>query len=180
MWGLHAAQLTRVYMQCRTGESLDEWSDERIWRELRSRLDTHDGSALAEGAIVEKSLTTLHSLVVDPMQHGRLFLVGDAAHVMPPTAAKGLNLATAEVQLLAEALAAWHRSGQTALLDAYSSTCLPRVWWAESFSWWMTWLLHPVDDEFQHRLQVAQLQQLVASRAAGTWFAENYLGIAAF
>jgi p-hydroxybenzoate 3-monooxygenase len=180
LWGLHAAQLTRLYLECRAGESVDDWPDERIWLEATSRLETRDGFTLGEGTIVEKGVTTLHSLVVEPMQYGRLFLVGDAAHVMPPTAAKGLNLATADVQVLATALRAWHRSGETALLDAYSSTCLPRVWWAEHFSWWMTWLLHRVDDDFERRLQVAQLQQLVASRAAATWFAENYLGVAAF
>jgi p-hydroxybenzoate 3-monooxygenase len=178
LWGLHANDLTRFYLQWSRDEALDQWSDERIWGELKSRLGTPAATAPAEGPIVEKAVTSLHSIVVEPMQYGRLFLAGDAAHVMPHTAAKGLNLALADVRVLAEALATWYRTGAADSLDAYSNTCLRRAWWAEHFSWWMTWLLHRVDDEFEQRLQRAQLQQLVASRAAATLLAENYLGVA--
>jgi p-hydroxybenzoate 3-monooxygenase len=179
LWGLGTPELSRVYLQSRPDESLGDWSDERIWREANARLETAGGSMLATGDIVEKGMTTLHSVIVEPMQYGRLFLVGDAAHLMPPTAAKGLNLALADVRVLAPALIAWYQSGETALLEAYSSTCLRRVWWAEHVSWWMTWLLHASDDAFEQRLQLAQLRQVVASRAAASVLAENYLGLAA-
>ena len=177
LWGLRAAELTRLYLQWRPNDSLDEWSDDRIWQELQTRLETSDGWTLAAGQIVEKGITTVHSLVTEPMQYGRLFLAGDAAHILPPTGAKGMNLAIADVQVLAQALAAWYMTGRTDLLEAYSPTCLRRVWWAEHFSWWMTWMLHSFDDDFQHRLQLAQLHQIVTSRAASTSLAENYLGL---
>jgi p-hydroxybenzoate 3-monooxygenase len=175
--GLHAAELTRLYLQWRPNEAPDEWPDERIWQELQTRLATNDGWTLAAGQIVEKGITTLHSLVTEPMQYGRLFLAGDAAHVLPPTGAKGMNLAIADVQVLAQSLVAWYRTGRTDLLEAYSPTCLQRVWWAEHFSWWMTWMLHSFDDDFQHQLQLAQLRQVVKSPAAATGLAENYLGL---
>ena len=128
---------------------------------------------------MEKSITAMRSFVVEPMQYGRLFLAGDAAHVVPPTGAKGLNLAAADVKVLAEALIDWYRSGRTEQLDAYSATCLRRVWRAEHFSWWMTTMLHraPGDDGFGQRLQLAQLRYVCGSRAAATSLAENYVGL---
>jgi p-hydroxybenzoate 3-monooxygenase len=175
LWGLGSGDLSRFYLQSQPGETIEDWPSQRIWEEAQARLE----AAEATGDILEKGMLTVHSVVVEPMQYGRVFLVGDAAHVMPPTAAKGLNLALADVRVLAPALIAWYQSGETALLEAYSSTCLPRVWWAEHVSWWMTWLLHQTDDDLQQRLQLAQLRHVVASRAAATAFAENYLGVAA-
>ncbi|MDI3341483.1 MAG: FAD-dependent monooxygenase, partial [Sphaerobacter sp.] len=154
------------------------WPDERIWEELRRRL-ARDGWSLTEGPVLEKGITTMRSSVVEPMQYGRLFLAGDAAHIVPATGAKGLNLAVADVKVLAEALVAWYATGRTDLLERYSETCLRRVWRAEHFSWWMTSMLHrmPDDDPFQQRLQLAQLRYVCSSRAAATTLAENYVGL---
>ncbi len=177
---MRSPELSRLYVQCAPGDQLDQWPDERIWRELRGRLATNDGWTLAEGPILEKSITTMRSFVVDPMRYGRLFLAGDAAHVVPPTGAKGMNLAIADVRVLAEALADWYRTGQTALLDAYSATCLRRVWRIQHFSWWMTAMLHSFDDDqdgFQHQLQLSQLRYVCGSQAAATTLAENYVGL---
>ncbi|HEU5331083.1 MAG TPA: 4-hydroxybenzoate 3-monooxygenase [Thermomicrobiales bacterium] len=172
--------LSRFYLQCRPDEPLDEWPDERIWSELSARLATEDAWALTPGPILEKTITTMRSLVVEPMRYGRLFLAGDAAHIVPPTGAKGLNLAVADVRVLAAALAAWFRTGSAALLDNYSATCLRRVWRAEHFSWWMTTMLHrqdAADPGFQHRLQLSQLHYVCDSTAAATTLAENYVGL---
>ena len=149
---MRSPELSRLYLQCATDENLDEWPDERIWEELQARLGV-DGWTLNEGPILEKGVTPMRSFVVEPMQWGRLFLAGDAAHIVPPTGAKGLNLAIRDVSVLAEALVEWYRSGDSGLLDAYSETCLRRVWRAEHFSWWMTTTLHraPSDDEFALR-----------------------------
>ena len=176
---MRSPALTRLYAQCEPADTLDEWPDERVWEELHLRLTTHDGWALHEGRVVEKSITAMRSFVVEPMQYGRLFLAGDAAHVVPPTGAKGLNLAAADVKVLAEALVDWYRSGRTEMLAAYSATCLRRVWRAEHFSWWMTTMLHraPGDDGFGQRLQLAQLRYVCGSRAAATSLAENYVGL---
>jgi p-hydroxybenzoate 3-monooxygenase len=175
---MRSPELSRLYLQCATDENLDEWPDERIWDELQARLGV-DGWTLNEGPILEKGVTPMRSFVVEPMQWGRLFLAGDAAHIVPPTGAKGLNLAIRDVSVLAEALVEWYRSGDSGLLDAYSETCLRRVWRAEHFSWWMTTTLHraPSDDEFALRLQQAQIRYLSTSRAAATALAENYVGI---
>jgi p-hydroxybenzoate 3-monooxygenase len=171
--------LTRLYLQCPRDDSLENWSDERIWRELQARLETEDDWTLTAGPILERSITTMRSAVVEPMQYGRLYLAGDAAHIVPPTGAKGMNLAVADVRVLATALVAWYREGRTDLLDAYSATCLRRVWRAEHFSWWMTSMLHrSADDGFEERLQLSQLRYLVSSRAATTGLAENYVGLA--
>jgi p-hydroxybenzoate 3-monooxygenase len=178
---MRSPELSRLYVQCAPGDQIDQWPDERIWRELRGRLATNDGWTLAEGPILEKSITTMRSFVVDPMQYGRLFLAGDAAHVVPPTGAKGMNLAIADVRVLAEALADWYRTGQTRLLDAYSATCLRRIWRVQHFSWWMTAMLHRFDDDqdgFQHQLQLSQLRYVCGSQAAATTLAENYVGLA--
>jgi p-hydroxybenzoate 3-monooxygenase len=171
---MRSPQLTRLYLQCRPDEPLDEWPDERIWEELRLRLGL-PGWTLNEGPIVEKGVTGMRSFVVEPMQHGRLYLAGDAAHIVPPTGAKGLNLAVADVRVLADAIA----SGDDAQLERYSETALRRVWRAEHFSWWMTSMLHRVEggDEFDARLQLSQLAYVCSSRAAATSLAENYVGL---
>ena len=177
---MRSPTLTRLYVQCAPDDPLEAWPDARVWEELHARLETRDGWSLHEGPIVEKGITTMRSFVVEPMRYGRLFLAGDAAHVVPPTGAKGMNLAAADVRVLAEALVAWYKSGRADLLDAYSATCLRRVWRAEHFSWWMTSMLHrfPGDDAFQQRLQRSQLRYVCTSTAAATSLAENYVGLA--
>jgi p-hydroxybenzoate 3-monooxygenase len=177
---MRSPEITRLYLQVRPDEPLAEWPDERIWTELRTRLARREGAwTLAEGPILEKGITAMRSFVMDPMRFGRLFLAGDAAHIVPPTGAKGLNLAVADVLVLAEALDAWFRSGSATLLDAYSQTCLRRVWRVQHFSWWMTSMLHRAtdDDPFTHQLQLSQLRYVTSSRAAATSFAENYVGL---
>jgi p-hydroxybenzoate 3-monooxygenase len=176
---MRSPEISRLYLQCRPDEPLDDWPDERIWRELRARLATDDGFTLEDGPILEKGVTTMRSFVVEPMQYGRLCLAGDAAHIVPPTGAKGMNLAIADVRVLTEALGAYYASGDTQLIDSYSETCLRRVWRAEHFSWWMTSMLHrfPEDDGFQRRLQLSQLRYVTTSRAAATTLAENYVGL---
>jgi p-hydroxybenzoate 3-monooxygenase len=175
---MRSPDLSRLYLQCDPDEELGEWPDERIWEELQARLGT-DGWTLQEGPILEKGVTPMRSFVVEPMQWGRLFLAGDAAHIVPPTGAKGLNLAIRDVRVLADALVAWCRGGDRSRLDGYSETCLHRGWRAEHFSWWMTTMLHrsPGGDEFTLRLQQSQLRYLRTSRAAATSLAENYVGV---
>ena len=175
---LRNPELSRLYVQCRPDEDLAEWPDARIWEELQVRLGL-DGWTLAEGPILEKGVTGMRSYVAEPMRFGRLFLAGDAAHIVPPTGAKGLNLALHDVGLLAEALTSWYRTGSSELLDGYSNACLRRVWRAEHFSWWMTSLLHRFDsaDDFDLRLQLSQLRYVTSSTAAATSLAENYVGI---
>jgi len=177
---MRSPEISRLYLQCQPDEALEEWPDERIWAELQQRFATDAGFRLDEGPILEKGITAMRSFVVEPMQYGRLFLAGDAAHIVPPTGAKGMNLAIADVRVLADALQAWYGTSRTDLLDSYSETCLRRVWRAEHFSWWMTSMLHrfPNDDGgFQHRLQLAQLRYLTTSKAAATTLAENYVGL---
>jgi p-hydroxybenzoate 3-monooxygenase len=175
---LRSPELSRLYVQCRPDEDLAGWPDERIWEELHLRLGL-PGWTLAEGPVLEKGVTGMRSHVVEPMQHGRLFLAGDAAHIVPPTGAKGLNLALQDVRVLAEAIVEWYETGSAALLDAYSETCLRRIWRAEHFSWWMTSMLHrPEDqDDFDLRLQLAQLRYVTTSEAAARSLAENYVGM---
>jgi p-hydroxybenzoate 3-monooxygenase len=177
---LRSPELSRLYVQCRHDEDIAGWPDERIWEELQLRLGL-DGWRLHEGPILEKGITGMRSLVVEPMRHGRLLLAGDAAHIVPPTGAKGLNLAIADVKVAAEALAAWYRRGDPGGLEAYSERCLRRVWRAEHFSYWMTSMLHrgADADAFERRLQLSQLRYLTSSRAAATTLAENYVGIEA-
>jgi p-hydroxybenzoate 3-monooxygenase len=169
----------RLYFQCDPADEVGRWPDERVWEELQARLETSDGWTLTEGPIFQKGIVAMRSFVCEPMQFGRLFLAGDAAHIVPPTGAKGLNLAVADVAVLARALVAFYRSGGTELLDRYSETCLRRVWRAEHFSWWMTSMLHrdPDGDRFQQQLQRSQLQYVTSSRAAATTLAENYVGL---
>jgi p-hydroxybenzoate 3-monooxygenase len=177
---MRSPEISRLYLQCRPDEPLDDWPDDRIWRELQARFATDAGFTLQPGAMLEKSVTTMRSFVVEPMQYGRLFLAGDAAHIVPPTGAKGMNLAIADVRVLADALAHWYATGRSDLLDAYSATCLRRVWRAEHFSWWMTSMLHRFPDDdggFQYRLQLSQLHYVTTSHAAATSLAENYVGL---
>jgi len=175
---LRSPELSRLYLQCRPDEDLAEWPDDRIWEELQLRLGL-DGWTLAEGPVLEKGVTGMRSYVAEPMRFGRLFLAGDAAHIVPPTGAKGLNLALHDVHLLAEALVSWYRTRRSTLLDAYSDASLRRVWRAEHFSWWMTSMLHRAAsaDDFDLRLQLAQLRYVTTSTAAATTLAENYVGI---
>jgi p-hydroxybenzoate 3-monooxygenase len=175
---MRSPEITRLYLQCAPDENLDEWPDARIWEELQARLGV-EGWTLNEGPIIEKGVTGMRSFVVEPMQHGRLFLAGDAAHIVPPTGAKGLNLAVADVRILAEALAGWYRSGDDTGLRGYSRAALRRVWRAEHFSWWMTTMLHrlPGGDEFDAKLQLSQLAYVASSHAAATSLAENYVGL---
>jgi p-hydroxybenzoate 3-monooxygenase len=175
---MRSPRITRLYLQVPTDDDITQWSDDRIWAELHRRLAA-EGFTLTEGPILEKSIPGMRSFVAEPMRCGRLFLAGDAAHIVPPTGAKGMNLAIADVRRLARALAAMVHSGQMDLLDAYSDRCLRRVWRAEHFSWWMTSMLHQFadGDPFQERLQLSQLRYTTASRAAATSLAENYVGL---
>jgi p-hydroxybenzoate 3-monooxygenase len=175
---LRSPELSRLYVQCRPDEDIAGWPDDRIWSELQLRLGL-DGWTLHEGPVLEKGVTGMRSFVTEPMRHGRLYLTGDAAHIVPPTGAKGLNLAIHDVRTLAAALKSWYTTRSTALLDAYSETCLRRVWRAEHFSWWMTSMLHraPGGDAFDLRLQLSQLRYLTSSRAAAASLAENYVGL---
>ena len=179
LFSMRSPAITRLYLQVAPDEDITQWPDDRVWGELHTRLETDDGWKLNEGPVLEKSVTGMRSFVTEPMQHGRLFLAGDSAHIVPPTGAKGMNLAVADVHVLSRALAAFFASGREDLLAAYSQTCLRRVWRAEHFSWWMTSMLHrfPEDDVFQHRLQRSQLDYVVSSRAAATSLAENYVGL---
>jgi p-hydroxybenzoate 3-monooxygenase len=176
---MRSPTLQRLYFQCDPSDSVENWPDERVWEELRTRLATRDGWELSEGRIVEKAIVGMRSFVCEPMQHGRLFLAGDAAHIVPPTGAKGMNLAIADVRVLARALTEHFRSGRDELIARYSQTCLRRVWKAQRFSWWMTSMLHrfPDGDAFQGALQVAELDYVTGSRAASTALAENYVGL---
>jgi len=159
-------------------ESIDNWSEDRIWTQLHTRQDG-DGFAVNEGPITESSITPMRSFVAAPMRHGNLFLAGDAAHIVPPTGAKGLNLAVADVTVLAQALEAHFHGGDDTGLAAYSDRCLARVWRAQHFSWWMTTMLHrdPSDDAYGAELALSQLRYVVSSRAQATALAENYVGL---
>jgi p-hydroxybenzoate 3-monooxygenase len=178
LYSMRSPEVTRLYLQVPPDTDADTWSEAQVWDELRVRL----GTAINEGPLIEKSVTGMRSFVTEPMRHGKLFLAGDAAHIVPPTGAKGMNLAIADVRVLAEALDAYLKRGDAAGIDAYSDTCLRRVWRAEHFSWWMTSMLHNFPDSaggdaFTHRLQLSQLRYTVSSRAAATSLAENYVGL---
>jgi p-hydroxybenzoate 3-monooxygenase len=174
---LRTPYISRLYLQVAPDETLDAWSDDRIWAELATRFAL-DGWELKDGPIFDRSITPMRSFVSAPMRYGRLFLAGDAAHIVPPTGAKGLNLAVADVAVLAEALVAWLRDGRADLAEAYAETCLARVWRATHFSWWMTSMLHatPGADAMEAELQLSQLRYVTTSRAAATTLAENYVG----
>jgi p-hydroxybenzoate 3-monooxygenase len=176
---LRSPKISRLYLQVPHDEDIARWPDERIWAELRERFAVGDGWELRDGPILEKGITPMRSFVAEPMRHGSMFLAGDAAHIVPPTGAKGLNLAVSDVVILARALTRWYESGAGDLLDAYSDTCLRRVWRAEHFSYWMTTLLHvdPAQDEFGRRLQLSYLDYVASSQPAATTLAENYVGL---
>jgi p-hydroxybenzoate 3-monooxygenase len=176
---MRSATRSRYYVQCGADERVADWSDERFWDELELRLGDEGGSAVVRGPSFEKTIAPLRSFVTEPMRHGRLFLTGDAAHIVPPTGAKGLNLAAADVAVLSDALVAFYRSGTEAGLDGYSDRALSRVWKAERFSWWFTGITHrfPEMDGFARRMQVAELAYIQQSRAAQTALAENYVGL---
>jgi p-hydroxybenzoate 3-monooxygenase len=177
---MRSRTISRLYIQCRHDEELKRWPDERIWAELRERLGSDRGGPdVRRGKILQKGLTPMRSFVCDPMRYGRLFLAGDSAHIVPPTGAKGMNLAIADVRVLAEALDAYYESGETALLDAYSQTCLRRVWKTQRFSIYMTRMLHRFDEHtaFDRRIQLAELDYVTSSRTAAASLAENYVGL---
>jgi p-hydroxybenzoate 3-monooxygenase len=180
LFSMRSPAITRLYLQCAPDEDLTQWSDDRIWNELMARFETIDGWHPNRGPILQKGVTGMRSLVAEPMRFGRIFLAGDAAHIVPPTGAKGLNLAVADVHLLLHALAAYYREGREDLLDAYSDQCLRRVWRAQRFSWWMTSILHRVPDgnEFDYRRQIAELDYVTTSRAAMASLVENYVSCA--
>ena len=170
---------SRYYIQCALDEKVEDWSDQRFWDELRRRLDARAAETMVTGPSIEKSIAPLRSFVAEPMRFGRLFLAGDAAHIVPPTGAKGLNLAASDVRYLSRALIDFYRSGRSTEIDAYSEKCLRRVWKAVRFSWWMTTMLHrfPDESEFSQRIQETEFDYLVGSRAASTSLAENYVGL---
>jgi len=176
---MRSPEVSRFYLQVAPDEDIADWPDDRIWAELAARLETVPGWSLATGPVLEKGITAMRSFVAEPMQFGRLLLAGDAAHIVPPTGAKGLNLAAFDVTVLTEALAAWYSSGETGPLDAYSRDCLRRVWRAQHFSWWMTTLLHTFGhyDAYDRRLQQSYLDYVCSSDAAATSLAENYVGL---
>ena len=176
---MRSPEISRLYLQCDPDEDIARWPDARIWEELHKRLATADGWKLTEGPIIQKGVTGMRSFVTEPMQFGKLFLAGDAAHIVPPTGAKGLNLAVADVRVLAGALGAFYANSSTELLARYSETCLRRVWKVQRFSWWMTSMLHRFADDnpFDQRRQVAELDYLTSSRAAAQTLAENYVGL---
>ncbi len=176
---MRTREVSRYYIQVPAGERLDAWSDDRFWSELKSRLPEEVASRLVTGPSIEKSVAPLRSFVAEPMRWNRLFLVGDAAHIVPPTGAKGLNTAASDVYYLFQALVEYYRAGSKAGLDSYSDCALARVWKAERFSWWMTKLLHRFSDSdgFDERIQRAELNYLFSSKVAMASLAENYVGL---
>ncbi len=179
LFSMRSPVITRLYIQCAPDDELANWSDDRVWQELAIRLRSGGDIELKEGRILQKGITPMRSFVAEPMRFGRLFLAGDAAHIVPPTGAKGMNLAVADVRALARAFGDFYRTGATESLDSYSATCLRRVWRAEHFSWWMTSLLHrfPEATQFERKLQLSELDYVARSRAAATSLAENYAGL---
>ena len=175
---MRTPQISRLYLQCDPEEDISLWPDEKIWRELDTRLAS-DGWTFTKGPILQKGVTGMRSFVVEPMRYGQLFLAGDSAHIVPPTGAKGLNLAVADVRVLARALKEFYTTGRIDLLDTYSEVCLRRVWKVQRFSWWMTSMLHRFPDEnpFDQRRQLAELDYVTSSRAASQSLAENYVGL---
>jgi p-hydroxybenzoate 3-monooxygenase len=176
---MRTREVSRLYLQVPHDEDINNWPDDRIWSELRKRTEAEGDWKLNEGAIFQKNIAGMRSYVVEPMQFGKLFLAGDAAHIVPPTGAKGLNLAVADVRRMALAFDEFYKTGKTNLLEHYSETCLRRVWKAQRFSWWMTSMLHrfDTDNAFDERRQIAELDYVTTSRAASMSLAENYVGL---
>ncbi len=176
---MRSPTLSRYYIQCTLAENVNEWPDERFWHELRTRLDPDTAAVLQTGPSIEKSIAPLRSFVAEPMRFGRLFLAGDAAHIVPPTGAKGLNLAASDIHYLSDALIEFHATGRSGALESYSRRALRRVWLAERFSWWMTHLLHhfPDNGPFGMKMQTAELEYLFSSSSAQASLAENYVGL---
>jgi p-hydroxybenzoate 3-monooxygenase len=176
---MRTRQISRLYLQVPHDEDIKAWSDDRIWSELRQRTAADGGWKLSEGRIFQKNIASMRSYVVEPMQYGKMFLAGDAAHIVPPTGAKGMNLAIADVRILSQALGEFYKAGSTTTLSRYSEICLRRVWKAQRFSWWMTSMLHrfDTDNAFDRRRQIAELDYVTSSRAARTTLAENYVGL---
>jgi p-hydroxybenzoate 3-monooxygenase len=176
---MRSPAISRLYVQVAPDEDLANWPDNRVWEELQVRLGGGGGWHLTEGPVLQKGITAMRSFVTEPMQFGRLFLAGDAAHIVPPTGAKGMNLAIADVRALARALRDFYETGRADRLESYSATCLRRIWKAQRFSWWMTSMLHrsPGDTPFDQRRQLAELDYVTTSRAGGTSLAENYVGL---
>jgi p-hydroxybenzoate 3-monooxygenase len=179
LFSMRTTKITRLYLQCAPDEDIADWSDDRIWSELQLRLATSDGWKPNEGEIFQKGITPMRSFVAEPMRYGRLFLAGDAAHIVPPTGAKGLNLAAADVRVLAHAMAEYYRGSGETRLDSYSDDCLSRVWKAQRFSWWMTSMLHRQSDsiDFDFKRQLSELDYVTSSKAGMTSLAENYVGL---
>ena len=177
LYTMRSPTLARLYFQCAPDEDIENWPDQMIWQELHARIG--GTKPLAEGHILQKGITAMRSFVVEPMQYGRLFLAGDSAHIQPPTGAKGMNLALADVMVLSRALIEFYRSGRDDLLERYSQTCLRRVWKAQRFSWWMTQIFHldPSHNAFDRKRQLAELDYVVHSEAASLSLAENYVGL---
>jgi len=177
LYTMRSPTLARLYLQCDHDEDIENWSDNRIWDELHKRLG--GARKLAEGKMLQKGITPMRSFVVEPMQHGRLFLAGDSAHIVPPTGAKGMNLAFADVMVLSRALDAFYKSKRSDKLENYSAACLRRVWYAQRFSWWMTQIMHrfPNESAFDRRRQLSDLHYLTSSKAAATSLAEQYVGL---
>ena len=175
---MRTPHISRLYLQCKPDEDIALWSDKKIWQELHTRLAS-EGWKLTEGEILQKGVTGMRSFVVEPMQYGRLFLAGDSAHIVPPTGAKGLNLAVADVRVLSRGFKEYYETGRRDILDNYSEVALRRVWKVQRFSWWMTSMLHRFPDEnpFDHRRQLAELDYVTSSRAAAKTLAENYVGL---
>jgi p-hydroxybenzoate 3-monooxygenase len=171
--------IQRLYFQCDPKDDVANWPDARIWEELDLRLASDDGWKVKQGRIFQKGIIPMRSFVVEPLQYGKLFLAGDAAHIVPPTGAKGLNLAAADIKVLAQALDSYYASGESDLLERYSDTVLRRIWRSEHFSWWMTSMLHrfPDGDRIQQRFQLSELRNVTTSHAAATLLAENYVGL---
>jgi p-hydroxybenzoate 3-monooxygenase len=176
---MRSPMLSRYYIQCSLDTRLDDWPDERFWEEFKARCPREMADRIVTGPSIEKSIAPLRSFVAEPMRHGRLFLAGDAAHIVPPTGAKGLNLAASDIHYLSRAFLEFYRSGSAAGMDAYSARCLARIWKAERFSWWMTMLLHrfPEASDFDRKIQTAELEYLVSSEVAMASLAENYVGL---
>jgi len=176
---MRSPEISRLYLQCAPEEDISLWPDERIWEELRTRMATQEGFVLKDGPILQKGITPMRSFVATPMQFGKLFLLGDAAHIVPPTGAKGLNLAVADVRVLTRGLVEFYQRGDREPLRQFTDRCLRRVWKCQRFSWWMTSMLHrfPDEDSFSHNIHHAELDYVASSRAASTTLAENYVGL---